>query len=88
MNTPAEIAHAGGAYVRRPFTLGAHRVANGDVLTAAQVRAIPNGNLRALINLGKIDLFPSAPEKVSRGGAEFAEKKNLPRPHKVGERVG
>ena len=75
MNTPTEIAHAGGAYVRRPFTLGQRTVANGDVLSAAQVRALPNGNLRALINLGKIDLFPSAPKKVSRGGAECAENK-------------
>ena len=62
MNTPSEIARAGGAYVRRPFTLGQRIVANGDVLTATQVRAIPKGNLRALINLGKLDLFPSAPD--------------------------
>jgi hypothetical protein len=61
MNTPAEIARAGGAYVRRPFTLGQNSVAGGDVLTAAQVCAIPKANLRALISLGKIDLFPSAP---------------------------
>ncbi len=61
MNTPTEIASAGGAYVRRPFTLGQRMVANGDVLSATQVRAIPKANLRALINLGKLDLFPSAP---------------------------
>jgi hypothetical protein len=63
MNTPDEIAHAGGAYVRRPFTLDQRTVANGDVLSATQVRAIPKANLRALINLGKLDLFPAAPEK-------------------------
>ena len=63
MNTPSEIASAGGAYVRRPFTFGQRTVNNGDVLSATQVRAIPKANLRALINLGKLDLFPSAPEK-------------------------
>jgi len=61
MNTPGEIASAGGAYVRRPFTLGARRVANGDTLSAQEVRAIPKANLRALVNIGKIDLFTAAP---------------------------
>lgn len=62
MNTPSEIATAGGAYVRRTFTYGAREMRNGDQLTAEQVRSLPAANLRALINEQKIELFPSAPD--------------------------
>ncbi len=52
-----DAARAGGAYVRR--RLDDH--APGAVLTAEQVRAIPAANLQALINTGRLELFPAAP---------------------------
>lgn len=61
MNTPSEIATAGGAYVRRTFTLGKREMRSGDRLTAEQLAAIPIANRRALLNVGKIELYPLAP---------------------------
>jgi hypothetical protein len=58
----SEIDQAGGAYVRRAFTFGDRELTTKDRLTADEVRSIPIANLNALINTGKIELWPAAPE--------------------------
>lgn len=59
-----EIDQAGGAYVRRAFTFGDRELTTRDRLTADEVRSIPLANLNALINTGKIELWPAAPEQM------------------------
>lgn len=56
-----EIEQAGGAYVRRAFTFGERELTSKDVLTADEVASIPIANLNALINTGKLELFPATP---------------------------
>jgi hypothetical protein len=60
----SEIAEAGGAYVRRRFTFGTREMTTGDRLTAGELATIPLANLRALINTGKIELWPAAPSQM------------------------
>jgi hypothetical protein len=60
----------GGAYVRRRFDLGPRTMTAGETLTAEQVLAIPKRNRQALINLGKIELYPASP--VAAGSRRFA----------------
>lgn len=62
-----ELEQAGGAYVRRAFTFGERELVNGDKLTAEEVRSIPIGNLNALINTGKLELWPAAPAEMFVG---------------------
>lgn len=57
-----EIESAGGAYVRRRFTFGGREVVNGDLLTADEVASIPINNLRSLLNLNLIELYPEPPK--------------------------
>lgn len=64
---PAEI---GGAYVRRRFLMGQAEKLAGDMLTAEEVAAIPRANLNALVNTGKLELYPQAPGG-SVGGKRF-----------------
>ncbi len=69
--TPAtEINGAGGAYVRRRFTMGERDMAPGDLLTAEQIAAMPRANLNALINTNLIELFPRGPG--AGGGQRYA----------------
>ena len=56
-----EIEGAGGAYVRRKFTFGERELVSGDMLTAEELASIPTNNLRSLINLNNIELFPKTP---------------------------
>jgi hypothetical protein len=56
-----ELDNAGGAYVRRRFTFGTREMVYGDTLTAQEVASIPRANLTALINTGKIELWPAPP---------------------------
>lgn len=59
-----EIDQAGGAYVRRAFTFGERELTSNDTLTAQEVRSIPRANLNALINTGKIELWPASPAEM------------------------
>lgn len=62
-----EIEGAGGAYVRRRFSMaGADRIP-GDILTAEEVASIPPSNVDALINTNVIELFPKPPPSVVDG---------------------
>lgn len=67
----SEIEAAGGAYVRRRFEMGTRELITGDTLTAEEVRSIPTANLRALINTGRLELWPAAP------GADYAPPARL-----------
>jgi len=72
-----EIEGAGGAYVRRRLPFGDRVLVNGDRLTAEEVATIPDMNLRSLINLNVIELFPKSPELDKIEGeylAKLAEK--------------
>lgn len=60
----------GGAYVRRRFDLGPRTVLANEVLTAEQVREIPTTNLKALVNVGYLELYPMAP--VPKEARRFA----------------
>jgi hypothetical protein len=62
--TTAELSDAGGAYVKRPFDLGERNLKNGDKLTHKELMAIPEANLRALVNTGLLQLFPAAPSDM------------------------
>lgn len=57
-----EIEGAGGAYVRRRLPFGDRVLVAGDRLTAEEVAGIPDINLRSLINLNVIELFPASPD--------------------------
>jgi len=65
-----EIEGAGGAYVRRRFTFGDRVLVNGDRMSAEELAGIPDNNLRSLINLNLIELYPAAPE-LSTAEAEL-----------------
>lgn len=65
-----EIEQAGGAYVRRRFIFGERDMIAGDQLTAEEVVSIPRANLMALINTGKIELWPGAPDGAQTFVAE------------------
>lgn len=56
-----EIEQAGGAYVRRRFTMGASDMLPGSVISGPVLATIPPANLTALINTGKLETFPAAP---------------------------
>lgn len=56
-----EVERAGGAYVRRRMPFGDRDLGPGDTLTAREVASIPRANLNALINTGKLELWPAAP---------------------------
>jgi hypothetical protein len=76
-----ELLSAGGAYVRRRFEYGPEMLVPGDVLSADEVRKIPTANLSALVNTGRLELFPGAPgvkgalggerHKIHVGGGKF-----------------
>lgn len=51
----------GGAYVRRLFTRGKETLTAGRNLSREEVLAIPPVNRRALIDQGKLELYPLAP---------------------------
>jgi hypothetical protein len=59
-----EVQQAGGAYVRRAFTFGNRELTTRDRLTAEEIASIPISNLNALINTGKIELWPAAPDAM------------------------
>jgi hypothetical protein len=48
----------GGAVVRQKFSSGGRDYQNGDVLTEAEVRAIKPANFRALLSIGKLQVYP------------------------------
>jgi hypothetical protein len=52
-----QVEQIGGAYVRRLFQCGARQVKAGDQLSAAEVKAMPAANRRALERLKYIDVF-------------------------------
>jgi len=56
-----DLAMAGGAYVRRRFVIGGKEVQIGDVLSVETLASIPRLNRRALVNTGRIELFPRSP---------------------------
>lgn len=56
-----EFDGAGGAYVRRRFIFGERELVFGDELTAEELATIPRANLIALVNTGKLELWPAAP---------------------------
>lgn len=60
----------GGAYVRRRFDLGPRTVTIGETLTAEQVREIRPANLKAMVNQGKLELYPLSPAAI--GTRRFA----------------
>jgi hypothetical protein len=60
----SDLDGAGGAYVRRPFDFGERKLAAGDTLTRNELATIPHANLRALVNTGKLELWPEAPESM------------------------
>lgn len=60
----SEIERAGGAYVRRAFEFGERKLTTKDTLTAQEVASIPISNLNALINTGRIELWPAAPDQM------------------------
>jgi len=76
MNSPSEIANAGGAYVRRTFTMGERVLTNQDKLTKQELARIPRANLKALIEGGKIELYPAAPEGDDGGLAKLGKLAN------------
>ena len=58
----SEYENAGGAYIRRRIMIdGVWRNA-GEILSAERVAKIPRANLVALINTGRLELWPKAPE--------------------------
>jgi hypothetical protein len=63
-----EIEQAGGAYVRRRFTMGNRDLINGDILSAADLAVIRPANLTALINTGKLETFPAGPTAAGDSG--------------------
>jgi hypothetical protein len=58
----AQLQTAGGAYVRRNFTTAARDWKIGEVVSAEILQSF--SNTRALVNTGKLELFPSAPGGV------------------------
>jgi hypothetical protein len=60
----------GGAYIRRRFDMGTRTVYPGETLTREQVLAIPTANRRALINTGRLEVYPIAP--MAAGTKRFA----------------
>jgi hypothetical protein len=67
----AELTSAGGAYVRRRFQFGQRELVNGDTLTAEELASIPRANLVALVNTGKLELWPQPPNAEGSHGAMF-----------------
>ena len=63
LNT-VEPDEAGGAYVKRAFEFGERKLVNGDRLTKEELDSIPINNLRALVNMGKLQLFPAHPDEL------------------------
>lgn len=60
----ADPSDAGGAYVRRAFDFGGRHLKNGDQLTHDELASMPQTNLRALVNTGVLQLWPSGPTEV------------------------
>lgn len=59
----------GGARVRQTFRRGTEQLKSGSNLTRAEVLAIPRANRNALIDSGKLEVYPLAPEgKVAPAG--------------------
>jgi hypothetical protein len=56
----------GGAFVKRPFSMGERRLRVGDMLTAAELMAIPVNNRRALIDNKQLETFPVAQTSSER----------------------
>lgn len=60
----------GGAYVRRPFTMGGKVFdTKSKPLSRDELLAIPRSNRRALIDQGKLELFPASPGMASTATA-------------------
>lgn len=56
----------GGAYVRARFTMGQNELTPmSPPLTREQVLSIPRASREALVNTGKLDLFPAAPAQMT-----------------------
>lgn len=59
-------SNIGGGVVRRRFTMAGGRAAMmGEILSAAEVRAIPPRNLRALLDSNALEVWPAAPEQAA-----------------------
>lgn len=56
-----ELTEFGGAYVRRRLEFSGVERLPGATLTAEEVESIPLSNRTALINTGRIELFPAIP---------------------------
>lgn len=54
-----QLQAAGGAYVRRAFSASGRDYKIGEVVSADILRGF--SNTRALVNTGKLELFPAAP---------------------------
>lgn len=54
----------GGAWVRRRFMFGEVEKLSGETLTAEEVQSIPRANLNALVNTGRLELWPMSKDEV------------------------
>lgn len=54
----------GGAWVRRRFMFGDVEKIAGETLSREEVASIPRANLNALVNTGKLELWPMSPEEI------------------------
>lgn len=67
--------HIGGGIVRRTFTRGLETLRSGHELTREEVLKIPTANLQALVDNGKLSIFPPSGlgehHVVSRGFGKF-----------------
>lgn len=60
----ADVAEAGGAYVRRAFEFNGEKLKCGDKLTREQLESIPESNLQALVNTKFLQLWPASPDSL------------------------
>lgn len=58
----------GGAEVKRGFTRGGEYVKPGATLTRRDLLAMPRPNLQALVDTGKLQLFPPTPGLLGEPG--------------------
>lgn len=70
-----DLDRAGGAYVRRRFTLAGREAQIGETISLETLRSLKAVNRRALVNTGRIELFPSAPATAGDASA-FAGAEN------------
>jgi hypothetical protein len=60
----ADVAEAGGAYVRRAFEFNGRKLKSGDRLTREELESIPEANLTALVNTKHLQLWPASPDTL------------------------